>query len=123
MNIEDKDTVLAYWRIRGVSEDALEDLYTIALAVNKNDDAAMASGDPGPVVESAGWNREAAEYMTEQRGLRIAVLVERGPEGLAKLTAGFAMGATDEGLRIAARLAWLDGFAAAATAYATRNQA
>lgn len=122
MNIEDKDAVLAHWRARGVSEDALEDLYTIALAVNKNDDTAMASGDPGPVVESAGWNREAAEYMTEQRGLRIAVLVQKGSEALALLSAGVSQGPLDRELRIATRLAWLDGFAAAATACAARSQ-
>lgn len=121
-NLSDKQAVLAHWRRAGVSEDALEDLYTLAIAINDNDARGEEHHDPLPVAKAEGWNGEALEYMVEQRGIRIAALVEGGQAALSMLMAGMPFGAIDKRLTVATRLGWLDGFVAAATATRQRNE-
>jgi hypothetical protein len=113
-----------FWRSRGVPEEAIEDLWSMAEAARFNDAQAEEYGAE-TVVQQCGWHPEAVAYLSTQRAMRmLAAAKPGGAEALREFARSFQpalfTGMNDDQL-IAVASVWIDGFCNAANATRLRG--
>lgn len=114
------DQARDFWRSRGVPEEAIEDLWSMAEAARANDGLAEQQQSIEAVLDECGWHREAVVYLAQQRAMRMLMSsAPGGAEALREFARKFqpSIVAGMDNREIAAVAAvWTDGFCNAARA-------